>query len=372
MIELRFAGTPHLETLIAEVERLAGVVQAAPEGADGRDGDRLAAAAVATLQLDGSPLVAPPDPVLAALAENSGAHAGARPAPSRARPQADVAAAPDGAPHRRRGTWLDALAAADAGPDDSVAALEYAGAVAALRSDDLAEALLADPIAALAELHRRLTRGLVSRPAQGRPRRSEQAVHDASVGRVVFYAVPAAGVPRGLDQLAGWLGSAVAHEHPLVVSGVAHYVLLRLHPFEAANGRLARAAARLLLRAGGCDPAGAAAFEVELARDSIGYYEEVARTLRRRDLTIWLERWGEAVAAALRRAARDVGALAASPPPRARAFVAEWSAPRFTIADYRSATGTEMPAARDDLQALLDAGIVARVAGSRGLRYRVG
>jgi hypothetical protein len=65
-----------------------------------------------------------------------------------------------------------------------------------------------------------------------------------------------------------------------VTSGVVHLELLRIHPFDAANGRLARAAARLLLRAGArprrCRRAGARA-----GPRPLGYHEEVARTLRR-------------------------------------------------------------------------------------------
>lgn len=345
----RFTRSPHLVELIAETERLAqAVVDAAGDGADLRE-QRLADAAVATLRLDGSPLTSPPD----------------------------LSAAPDlDAPvreHRiREGTWLDAMrsgtdALVDEDADAEIQALEYLGVQAALASDDLVESLLTGPSETLAELHRRSTRGLLDDEHAGTPRRSEQAVHDGANGRIIYYPSEPKDIVRETSLLAGWLVSAAAREHALIVSGVLQYELLRIHPYEAANGRVARTAARLVLRARGLDPDGLAAAEVALSADPIGYYDEVARTARRRDLSPWLERWGEAVAAGLRDSARQLGALDADVPDRARAFVAGRGA--FTIADYRADVGVGPEESRGDLTALLDAGLIERVLGSRGLRF---
>jgi hypothetical protein len=348
----RFTRTPHLVDLIAEAERLAQLVTDAP-GRDQLREPQLQAAAVATLRLDGSPLTAAPD--------------------------VQPSAAPDGRAAESTGagpgTWIDAMrSGTDADIDDEgmaeVHALEYLGARAGLESDDLAAALLTEPLEALAELHRRLTRGLVDEEAAGTPRRTEQAVHDASVGRIIYFPVEPAQVPRELHLVAGWLQSAASREHALVISGALQHELLRIHPFEAANGRLARTAARLVLRARGLDPGALIAGEVPLATDAIGYYDEVARTLRRRDLTIWLERWGEAVTAALRTVGHELRVLDAEVPARARDAVAGRDA--FTLADYRAAAGVGSEQSRADLTALLDAGIVRRVAGSRGLRFEAG
>jgi Fic family protein len=347
----RFTHTAHLVDLIAESERLAQRVATAPDGDRLRD-DALAAAAVATLRLDGSPIRTPPatdDVVFPAATAVSDEEI-------------------------RPGTWLDAMrsgtdADLDEDADREVQALEYLGARAGLASDDLTESLLTEPLESLSLLHGRLTRGLLDPTRAGVPRRSEQAVHDASVGRIIFFPTEPKDIPRDLALVAGWMASAATREHGLVVAGVLQHELLRIHPYEAANGRLARTAARLVLRARGLDPAGSAAPEVPLAADPIGYYDEVARTIRRRDLSIWLERWGEAVAAGLRRAARDLGALDPDVPERATAFLA--GRDRFTIADYRAEVGAGPEETRSELGALLDAGLVERVLGSRGLRFAV-
>ena len=158
--------------------------------------------------------------------------------------------------------------------------------------------------------------------------------------------------------------------HPVIASGVVHHDLLEVHPFESANGRLARAAARLVLRRGGLDPGGLAAPEPILAADALGYHEEVVATVRRGDLVQWLERWAEAVAAGLRMSAARLTLEAPAPPARAAAVLARLDATDFTVADYREAVDVDLDAAQADLRTLVDARLVTRVPGSRGLRYR--
>jgi fido (protein-threonine AMPylation protein) len=347
----RFARGPHLVELIAEAERLAALVAAAPADDRARLRPTVAARArLATLALDGATTTELPDLDEAA---STLASVGDRALP----------------PPDRRGTWLDALRVGDDPPDAHLQALEVLGVAAADDSDDLADRLLVDTDAALAELHRRLTRGLVAPERAGQPRTSEQAVHDASTGRIIYFAADPPTIPGELGLLGAWTSSVGAREHAIVASGVLHLELLRIHPFDAANGRLARAAGRLVLRGRGLDPDRLAAPEVALARDPLGTAEEVARTARRRDLTIWLERWGEAVSDGLRSAARDLGALDVEVPERARAVLADRTT--LSVADYRADACVGPEDARAELAALLDAGLLRRVPGTRGLRFEV-
>ncbi|MEX2548630.1 MAG: Fic family protein [Nitriliruptoraceae bacterium] len=349
----RFGRSPLLVDLIAEVERLSTRVAAAPlEARTALARTATPAAATASLVLDGARREAIPD---RAAAERSVA--------SRLPPaddQREVA--------RASGSWLDTLRVLDDGDDAELRALEVLGVLAADDADDLTDQVLRDPGTVLVELHRRLTRGLVADERVGQPRTTDQAVHDGSTGRIVFLTPEPAQIPRELSLLELWLATTGAREHGLIASGVLHFELLRLHPFDAANGRLARAAARLVLRARGLDPDHLAAPEIPLAADPLGYHEEVASTLRRRDLTVWLERWGEAVADGLRDAARELGVLEAAPGEAARRFAA--ATPAFTIAEYRGALGSGPQGSRAELAALLDAGLISRVPGSRGLRFR--
>jgi fido (protein-threonine AMPylation protein) len=346
---LGFSRTPHLVELVAEAERLAAALAAAAGSARASLAVRTAdAATLATLRLDGAELDElpatddlPADPTYLA-----------------------ASAADD-----RPGTWLDAMRTLRDDPDEAVQALETAGVRAADASLDLQDRLLTAPSGALAELHRRLTRGLVAPEVAGAPRRSDQAVHDASTGRVLYFPTEPAAIAGEMALLDAWLTSAAAREHALVISGMLHLELLRIHPFEAANGRLARAAARLVLRGRGLDPAGLAAPELSLAADALGYHEEVARTRRRRDATIWLERWGEAVTDGLRDAARELDLLPSDLAARPARFLDGREDDAFTVADYRAEAEVGPEDARAELRQLLDAGAVDRVPGSRGLRF---
>ncbi len=347
----RFGRTPHLVELLAEVSGLADLLRTTdpdPETvADTRD-----RALLATLQLDGSPLTElPSEERIAALGLPS---VDDQPVPS-----------------TRGSSWYTSFDAMTDAPDERLLALEARGVLAAFAADDLAGGLQDDPIATLAELHTRLTVGLVAPDRAGVPRQSEQAVHDATIGRILYYTAEPAEVPDALDALADWLRGPGRVAHALITAGILHLEVLRIHPFDAANGRLARAAARLTLRAAGLDPHGLAAPEVALARDPLGYHDEVASTLRRRDASIWLERWGDAVATGLREAGRTLGVVPIDLPESAASFLAGLTTDAFTVLHYREHRDGDVEAARGDLLAMLDAGAVSRVPGSRGLRFVV-
>lgn len=354
----RWRGSAHLDRMVAEVDRLAAEVRATADARAASDPDGLAAIArtvdtsalTATLRLDGA------DPDLA-RGERAGtwfdavgpAARAAGAGPTGGTTDAGAAGEVDGA------TVVDGVEALD---DAELAARELTGVTAALGADDLVEAMVRRPGPTLAELSRRLTRGLVAPERAGAVRRGARIVHDASVGRVLYFPLEAEHVPDALAELAAWVDRSADDVPALLVSGVVALEVLRIHPFDAANGRLARAAARLLLRGGGLDPHRFAAFEPVLAEDPLGVAEEVAASLRRRDATAWLERHAEAVADGL----RSSRALLAGEAP------VTWDTATFTLADHAAALGADMAAARADLDRLVDARAVRRVPGSGGLR----
>ncbi|HWH31962.1 MAG TPA: Fic family protein [Egibacteraceae bacterium] len=277
----------------------------------------------------------------------------------------------------RAGSWARALKLEDL-PTQDVAALEYANLLTTFDAEPgIAGWFFERPLDALAELHRLLTHGLVAPEDAGRPRRTEQAVHDGAQGKVIYNTPAPEAVPGLLEELAGWLTGAggrlgSAALPGVLVAGVVHERLLEWQPFEAANGRLARCAARVVLRARGVDPHGCAVVERELARDVAAYHREVAATMRRRDLGPWLERWAEAALVALEDAADAVDPRPRpEPPARARELLDELRPDEpLTIADYARRAGVTFASARADLHALVAAGGLRRDLGSRGLRFR--
>ena len=341
MRSLDVPGSPWLDQLLEEVatwaDRLARTAPASAVVDAARD-----SAAVATLRLDGSPIAAVPPPV-----EDLPVGTVTGPA---------------------RGGWLEVLRAGAAGleqaPDEVLLAIEHHGARRGLDADDLAGQLRSEPLAALRALHARTTDGLLAPGTAGRPRRTEQTVHDASVGRVLFFPVDPDRVVERLERVADWV--LTSDDHPVVVSGVVHHQVLDIHPFEAANGRLARIAARLLLAAAGVDGARVSQPEGVLLDDSIGYLDEVGRSRRLGTPATFVCRWAEAVVAALRDSARQLGVAPDVEVPHVTvAFLADRAGTAFTLRDHREAGGEDR-----GLTAALDAGLVQRVLGTRGLRWR--
>lgn len=283
-----------------------------------------------------------------------------------------VDALPD-AGSQEAGGWAQALGLEGMGTQE-VAAVEYANLLAAVDGEpELAGVVLERPLEVLARLQAEITRGLVAPEVAGRPRRTEQAISDGAQGRLLYRAPEPDAVPALLADLGEWIVRGAAGLPALVVAGVVHERLLSDQPFEAGNGRLARSASRVLLRAYGLDPDGLAVGERRLLADRMGYFTEVAATRHRRgDLTRWLERYGEAVADALESAADALTPLPeVAVPDRAR-DVADGLAPdaTVTVREYAEQAAVGPVSARLDLERLSRAGLLELDPRSRGLRYR--
>ncbi|MGH8933960.1 MAG: Fic family protein [Egibacteraceae bacterium] len=272
-----------------------------------------------------------------------------------------------------RGSWARTLRL-EGLPTQDVAAVEYANLLACFDAEDAVAADFFDhPREALRALHGLLCSRLVAPDAIARPRGTAQAVHDGAEGRMIYRAPAPEAVPALLDDLVGWLGRQTALMPTLVVAGVVHERLLEWQPFEAANGRLARAVSRVVLRARGLDPHGLSVPERRFSADPIGYYGEVAATARRGDMGLWLERYSEAVLDGLESAAAIVDPRP-SPraPARAIATVQDLAAgTTVTTPEYAERAGTSLDTARTDLRALARAGLIDADPCTRGLRYRV-
>lgn len=358
-------GSAHLTLLVDELERCAARLRATlavtdPGAVAARRDEEDVAVAAATLRLDGG-----------------------------------LRTSEDGTTERP-GTWLDALGGDD-GSDEAtlvrLSALERAGVAAGIEALELADAFgraAADSGGlgtALTTLHARLTLGLVAPERAGMLRRGPRVVHDASVGRVLFFPTDAALLPDAWDGLlrhvtGSGAGGAAARLPAAVRAGVLHLELLRHQPFDAANGRLARAAGRLALIADGLMPGGFGAPDTVLTEDPLGYHEEVGASLRRRDATRWVERLLEAQGIALQRSIAALGGAASTPlpdgppadgPPADGPSAVGPSAdlaPDFTLGDVVALTGTTAARARERCSAWIVDGLVRRVVGSGGLRFR--
>ena len=62
-------------------------------------------------------------------------------------------------------------------------------------------------------------------------------------------------VPAQMDELTNWIENSTTNLHPLTTSAIAHYNMVRIHPFDDGNGRGARILMNLILMKNGFTPA---------------------------------------------------------------------------------------------------------------------
>lgn len=358
---MRLSYSDHLVALVSQAEAAATRLAAAdPALRHALAADARRESARLSARLDASPLT---DVTADAVDQRE------------ARGEPWVAGSADGAPLAARvaAGWAQTLKV-DQVADQDVAALEYANLLACFDAEPaLAETFLDRPRESLVHLHGVICRGLLEPGLVGRPRRTDLAVHDGAQGRVLYHPAPPQRIDGLLDELAEWLAGSGGTKPALVVAGVVHERLLQWQPFEAANGRLGRAASRVVLRARGLDPDGVAVAERLLAADPLRYHAEVAATIRRRDdFGPWLERVGEAVVAGLVAAADAVGPRPPRQVPSRATAIAMALEPgtSITVTEYRERSGASLGAARSELAALVAAGELVVQPRAGGLRFR--
>lgn len=151
-------------------------------------------------------------------------------------------------------------------------------------------------LSVILKLHKLITKGVLSAKQCGNFRDKMVYVVD-SFGRTVFSPPKADKTPQLMKELCEWLNSKEAKDlFPVLTSGIAHYELVRIHPFVDGNGRVARALATLILYQLGFDVKDFFALDDYYNEDRAGYYAALqAVSPKTIDITQWLEYFVEGV-----------------------------------------------------------------------------
>ena len=155
----------------------------------------------------------------------------------------------------------------------------------------------------LKEIHKATVGKLVTEDKVGVFRTSQVVVKEEGTGEIIFAPPPFVEVPYLIEDFFLWLNSSEAKEiHPVIRAGIAHYILVAIHPFVEGNGRTVRAFATLILLREAYDIKRFFSLEEHFDSDPASYYEALSlvdkgsRNLGARDLTPWLEYFTEVVA----------------------------------------------------------------------------
>lgn len=180
----------------------------------------------------------------------------------------------------------EAVPAADA--DDVRELLNYREAFD-LVSDHLHSG---DPITEglIREIHRRLVQGVRGGSARpGEYRLAQNYVVNATTGAILYTPPPPGDVPELMRDLVAWL-NIPSDIHPVLISGIAQYWLVHIHPFLDGNGRSSRLLSTLCLYRAGYDFRRLFTLSEYYDRDRPAFYRAIrAVDLHTQDLTPWLE-----------------------------------------------------------------------------------
>ena len=168
----------------------------------------------------------------------------------------------------------------------------------------------------LKDIHRTTVDRIIVPEKVGVFRTTEVVIKEEETGKVIFSPPPAHEVPYLLEDFFEWLNDPAAREiHPIIRAGIAHYILVAIHPFVEGNGRTVRAFSTLVLMREGYDIKKFFSLEEHFDQDLSEYYEAFEMVDRQspnignRDVTPWLEYFTEVVAAELEKIKEKVRKL---------------------------------------------------------------
>lgn len=177
---------------------------------------------------------------------------------------------------------------AEADPDDVRELLNYRKAFEFV-SDYLEHG---EPITEglIREIHKRLVQGVRGGTANPGTYRVVQNYVMNSLTREIIYTPPPPGdVPALMAELVAWL-NGVQDVHPVLVSGIAQFQLVHIHPFVDGNGRTSRLLSTLCLYRAGYDFKRLFTISEYYDRDRSAFYAAIQNVREQgMDLTGWLD-----------------------------------------------------------------------------------
>lgn len=164
---------------------------------------------------------------------------------------------------------------------------------------------------AVLHLHALVMKDLLPPAEVGQYRRVPVVVGVPATGEIVYMPPDWEDVPGLVADLVAWLNSPEAADLMSVLEvGIAHYELVRIHPFVDGNGRTARALATLILAQRNFDTKRFFALDEYYNQDRLSYYEALRSVdPQTQDLTEWLEYFVQGIAVEMVRGERRVEEL---------------------------------------------------------------
>ncbi len=165
-------------------------------------------------------------------------------------------------------------------------------------------------------IHELTTQKIIPDKEQGQYRHQQVVLKNTKTGEIAHRPPPAIEVPYLMTDFIDWLNDPHSRLiHPVIRSAIAQYILVAIHPFIEGNGRVSRAFAMMPLYVEGYDIRRLFSTEEYFDRNAESYYNTIqtihnlSSDIFKRDLTVWIEYFSQALSIELGRIKEKVQTL---------------------------------------------------------------
>ncbi len=141
------------------------------------------------------------------------------------------------------------------------------------------------------ELHKIIVAGVRGGQAQpGAYRKIQNYVANSRTKEIIYTPPPPLEVPHLMREFVDWINQNVEEVSPVLVSAIAQFQFVHIHPFIDGNGRTARLLSTLILYKTGYDFKRLFTISEYYDKDRPAYYNAIQSVRKNEmDMTVWLE-----------------------------------------------------------------------------------
>ncbi|MBR0471606.1 MAG: Fic family protein [Methanosphaera sp.] len=160
-------------------------------------------------------------------------------------------------------------------------------------------------------LHKDLTKGLLrDQEYEGKFRDTSVIIGNVHTKKINYIPPDAYKVPYLVDELLDWLNNCTTEVYPVIIAGILHYELVRIHPFIDGNGRTSRLMATLILSVNEFNIDNYFTLDEYYNQDRQAYVDALKSADKNQDLTFWLEYFCQGVLYSIEKVKKEVLTLA--------------------------------------------------------------
>lgn len=231
-------------------------------------------------------------------------------------------------------------------------------------------------------IQKTLTKGLLPAFRNGKIRKEPVFVNDPRTRKTIYWPPDHKDVGSLLNELFTFTKQNAHVLDPLIVAGIFHKQFVIIHPFMDGNGRTVRLATKVLLAAVGLDTFNLFSFENYYNQNVSDYFQHVGsrgnyyEIQGDMDFTSWLEYFTDGIIDELLRVSKNLQTSAITPQnilqPHHHIILDHISKDGFiTDKIYSSLTKRAKPTRNQDLNKLIELGLIERLGKGKATMYKL-